>query len=167
VKFHRRLCPTGTAEKICNTFNYISSVNERCVKQGQANPELQALRASRWIPLGHAAGKGRAEHTRLSLWLCSYHRDPKSFDADSLSVDAAFSEIPGKSKPSPQRSKCQNLLSVIWFELLAKRNMSIQFKRDLSSLFLAPGEPCCECAPGGSELNFEIVRWSISPAQLR
>jgi multiple sugar transport system substrate-binding protein len=82
-------------EKLCNTFNYISSVRSVAKKQGEANPELepfvQQMDTARARP-----EEGGANYTKVSLAARTAIQQAITGQA---TVDAALAEAANKIKP--------------------------------------------------------------------
>jgi multiple sugar transport system substrate-binding protein len=94
VKFIAFVQDPARLEKICNTFNYISSVKSVAVKQGQANPELQPF----VLQMDTARARpeeGGANYPAISL--AARTAIQKALTGQS-SVDAALSEAAEKIK---------------------------------------------------------------------
>jgi multiple sugar transport system substrate-binding protein len=95
LKFIEFVQDPDRLEKLCNTFNYISSVRSVAKKQGEANPELepfvQQMDTARARP-----EEGGANYTKVSLAARTAIQQAITGQA---TVDAALAEAANKIKP--------------------------------------------------------------------
>jgi multiple sugar transport system substrate-binding protein len=95
LKFIEFVQDPARLEKLCNTFNYISSVRSVAVKQGQANPELQPF----VLQMDTARARpeeGGANYTQVSL---AAHTAIQQALTGQSTVDAALADAAAKIKP--------------------------------------------------------------------
>jgi multiple sugar transport system substrate-binding protein len=95
VKFIEFVQDSDRLEKLCNTFNYISSVRSVAKKQGEANPELQPF----VLQMDTARARpeeGGANYTKVSLAARTAIQQAITGQA---TVDAALADAAAKIKP--------------------------------------------------------------------
>ena len=95
LKFIEFVQDADRLEKLCNTFNYISSVRSVAKKQGEANPELQPF----VLQMDTARARpeeGGANYTKVSLAARTAIQQAITGQA---TVDAALADAAAKIKP--------------------------------------------------------------------